>query len=127
MIPATEIIISLIVYESSKLIDFKMFGSVSKSMLNRAYRLIQKRLINRLAGRFEYIRHDGSSEVIITRPSQESPMSCSCVVFLDKAMCHHLVAATVIDKVSLPGVKTKVSFSLSICLFNPLALNDFSM
>ena len=108
LIPAIKILEVLISYESNKMIKFKTFGTVNKSMMNRAYRLINRKSIIRLTDSFKYTRNDNSFETIITRPLDDKLMSCTCSFYLDKAVCHHLLAATVIDNVSFPGVKKKV-------------------
>ena len=79
-------------------------------MMNRAYRLINRKSIIRLTDSFKYTRNDNSFETIITRPLDDKLMSCTCFFYLDKAVCHHLLATTVIDNVSFPGVKKKVIF-----------------
>lgn len=118
LIPAIQILILVVSYESNKIIDFKTFGCVNKSMMNRAYRLIRNKLLIHKAGRFEYTRDYGSSEIIKTRPLQEIRMSCTCSAFLDKAMCHHMIAASVIDNVRLPGIKKVSTFIYPLNIFN---------
>lgn len=38
--------------------------------------------------------------------------TCSCSTFLDKAVCHHLVAAASIYKISLPSINVEREFSI---------------
>ena len=102
MIPLFKIFQDLIVYESKQEPHFQVSGSANESLTKIAYSITH--LVIRQSGKiFEYTRSDGSTESINT-----ATKVCSCSFFFDKAMCSHLIAASIIDGVDLPGLKKKV-------------------
>lgn len=106
MIPAMKVFEDLVGYESNQICDFVSVGFTYPSMTNRAYTLIEDKLVVRRNENFIYNRKDGSSESICTKNTK----TCTCYSFLDKGMCYHLVAACILDKISIPGLKTKVCY-----------------
>ena len=53
----------------------------------------------------EVVVRDGKTKMALVLSGSKS---CTCYYFSDKAMCSHLVAACILDKVFVPGLKTKV-------------------
>ena len=97
MIPACEVVEDMICYEQQRTIEYKNFGVPTKRMKDRAHGLLKSDKIQSISGcRFEYNRENGISEVISTRHN----LSCSCLLFFDKAICHHFIAACVLDGVT---------------------------
>lgn len=102
MIPACKLVEDMICYEHESTIKYKMIGVPSKQMKQRALGIIKDKLIIRISGNlFNYTRQNGKVELIKTK---ENP-SCSCVLYFDKAICHHFIAACILDDVKIPGCK----------------------
>jgi hypothetical protein len=126
MIPAMEVFTDLVRYESMENVEFKVVGSTNKAMTVKAYVIIRKKLLvnwneggygwryNRVDGSTEYVRNGYVEEVVVRNGKTKMELvlsgskSCTCYHFSDKAMCSHLVAACILDKVFVPGLKTKV-------------------
>ena len=103
----------LIRHESLNLTDYKFFGKPTKLSTDRAYRHIKDNLVVRNGSQFIYNRPNGSSETISTK----EPKTCTCDLYFDKAMCSHLIAACIIDKVNIIGLKKKVNLIVISDLF----------
>jgi hypothetical protein len=60
-------------------------------------------MVQRGLQRFEYESKEGPVIVVDTKA-----LICSCYSFLDKAICKHIIAATLVDGVAFYGIKKNI-------------------
>ena len=115
MIPAMQIFMDVIRYESNKICEYKLIGKANNSMTIKAYKHIEEKSIVRYRNQFIYTRLDGKNETIV---ATKTIKTCTCTLYFDKAMCTHLIAGCIMNEICIEGLRKKVIlFSVSKNLY----------
>ena len=103
-----EVFQKLICFESQSDPPFKTYYTPPNHMISKVAGIIdvlrEEKNKDPFNAAIQYVSHSGETLTINTQK-----MSCTCYVFSDKSMCHHLIASCMIDDKTIPGVKIKVN------------------
>ena len=94
-----EVFEELIRYESNYIKKFEINPKVSKIFHNLANKILKgKLLVPDGLNQYTYRQQNGQIAEI-----NSINQTCSCAIFLDKATCKHLIAASIKDKLNIDG------------------------
>jgi hypothetical protein len=121
LLPSLEIFQKLISFESSKIFNYSLSKAVTQKLEDLG-RSVVKCLQSDNGVEFHYKHIDGSYCT-----SNVHKLYCSCYYFLDKALCKHLVAACILTRTPLPGLRDAKAFSIRNAKRKPkAAVNESS-
>ena len=105
MLPAVEIFADALQAESASMPEMNTTGGkVVKWMKDWAKKAIDaKQFVWNKDGHYRHTRSKTSEEVVV----DANEKSCTCSLFLDKAVCHHLVAVCLMSDLELNGLKKR--------------------
>ena len=99
MKPAFEKFREIIEYERNNIAEFRSFGKVTKFFRDQALLIIKDQEFEKTSEKEYSYKHFNKTTGIINVEN----ISCSCPKYLDKAICKHLIAVCLKEKIHLPG------------------------